>query len=152
MNTIHRLLPNVNIHCCPACQLPNHWITDTCRDEHCPWTHHRDSYGRLVGLMGECTCTLEAITESLVAVLPNSGYLGSVVVRVPSFWLIATENGQYQPTADEWLEIIAAVVHEQRSMGGHDVLGAYRDACRDMLIDGQSILQDEAWMRRHPGC
>ncbi len=102
--------------------------------------------------MGECQCTLEAVTGTLVAFVPASGHLAAVYARVPSFWLTETENGQYQPTADEWLQIIADVVDEQRSMGSDDVLGAYRDACRDMLIGGQSILQDEAWMRRHPGC
>lgn len=102
--------------------------------------------------MGECLCTLEAITGSLVAFVPLSGHLAAVYAKVPSFWLMATENGQYQPNADEWLELMGAVADEQRSMGSDYVLGAYRDACRDMLIGGQSILQDEAWMRRHPGC
>lgn len=152
MNTLQHTLPTVNMHICPACQLPHHWLSDACRDSNCPWVHHRDSYGRIVGLMGECRCTLRAIGENLVAIMPQSGALGCVEVCVPAFWLMAVDGANYQPTADEWLEVIGAVVDEQRSMGDRDAMEWYREEYRDAWLQGQSILRDERRMRHHHGC
>lgn len=151
MTTLHRTLPTVNMHICPACQLPHHWLSDECQDTNCPWVHHRDSYSKVVGMMGECRCTLRAIGESLIAIMPRSGALGCVEVRVPAFWLMG-DGASYQPTAEEWLDVIGAVVDEQRSMGDRDTLEWYREECRDAWLQGQSMLQDEQYMRQHHGC
>lgn len=115
MNTIPQNLPVVHIHCCAACSRPHHWLTGVCQDTHCPWIHHRGSYGNILATLGQCDCTLIAIETHLVEIFPLHRAIASRIVRMPGLALCSLNGTPYQPTADEWLHIIGAIVDEQRS-------------------------------------
>lgn len=105
--------PQVNIHLCPACQLPHHWMQQPCTDKGCPWTHYTDSYGLLAGTIGECRCTIQALWGILAQFLPASGHIGAIMVKAPTMAL-ATVQGGFQPTSEEWVSILEAILADQR--------------------------------------
>lgn len=141
--------PAVNLHTCPACVRPHHWLAQECQDHNCPWGHHRGSYGQLVANLGECDCTLEAVGASLVAIVPTSDALKEVLVQVPALGMALMNGEPYQPTADEWRHLMGATVDEQRSMGEH---GAAWDRwlanLRDAAFQAASIAEERYWLCR----
>ena len=141
--------PVVNMHVCPACQRPHHWLQGRCFDENCPWTHHRASYGEMVANLGECNCTLEAVGSHMAAIIPTSAALEEVLVEMPGLSLATIDGTPYVPTADEWLHIMGAIVDDQRSMGQGQVWDNYLADLRDAAIQGASIEAERAWLRDH---
>lgn len=114
MPTLQQSLPIVHIHCCAACQRPHHWLSHECQDTHCPWIHHLGSYGNILATLGECNCAFLAVDARLAEIIPASQAIRNILVRMPGMALATVEGKPYEPTAEEWLAIIGAIVDEQR--------------------------------------
>ena len=139
-------------HICPACQSPHHWLQNTCTDAKCPWGHSQLSYGRLIEVMGNCLCTFEAVTETLVAISPRHWAAEDCLVETPCMAICSNNGELYQPSADEWLHILGAVVDDQRGgFGQGQVWQNYLADLREAYQQRDDILSDEAWMSSHPG-
>jgi hypothetical protein len=68
---------------------------------------------------------------------------------MPSFALATVDGTPYTPTSDEWLHLMGAVVHDQRSMGPGQTWDNYLADLRDAAVQAASSEAEQQWLRDH---